>query len=128
MAINFKPVNYNSVSPYLIVKGAEKNIKFLMDVFDGILLRKFPAEEGGIMHSEIKVDDSIIMIADIPPDMPAASAHVHIYVSDVNDIYKRAIEKGAKKVQEPMQRDDENIRAGFTDAFGTTWWISTKIE
>jgi uncharacterized glyoxalase superfamily protein PhnB len=53
---------------------------------------------------------------------------VHIYVSDVEATYRRAIEQGAVSVQEPVKKEDADKRGGVKDAGGTTWWIATKVE
>jgi PhnB protein len=53
---------------------------------------------------------------------------VHVYASDVEAIYQRAIAAGAISVQAPIKKDDEDKRGGVKDAGGTTWWIATKVE
>jgi len=53
---------------------------------------------------------------------------VHVYVSDVDATYARALKAGAESVQVPEKKDDEDKRGGVKDAGGTTWWISTKVE
>lgn len=122
-----KPAGYSTVSPYLIVSGASATIDFLARVFGGTELRRFPAEDGGVMHAEVRIGDSVIMLADAVPDWPPIGAHVHIYVPDVDDTYRRALEAGATGVQEPVQKDDEDKCGGVKDAGGTTWWISTRV-
>jgi uncharacterized glyoxalase superfamily protein PhnB len=54
--------------------------------------------------------------------------HVHVYVPDVDDTWRRAIAAGASEVQAPVKKDDEDKRGGFKDAGGTTWWVGTKVE
>lgn len=128
MSISFKPASYSTVSPYLIVDGAAETIEFLCQVFGAAVLRQIFTETGKVKHSEVQIDDTVLMIADKQTDWPAISAHVHIYVKNVDDTYARAIELGAVSIQSPMQRDDPDRRAGVRDAGGTTWWIATKIE
>ncbi|MBT8201828.1 MAG: VOC family protein [Acidimicrobiia bacterium] len=123
----FKPDGYTSVSPYLIVKGAEATIAFLHEVFGAEPLRRFPSDDGGLMHAEVKLDDTVVMLADSAPDWPPIGAHVHVYVADVDDAYRRALAAGASSVQEPAQKEDEDKRGGVKDQGGTTWWISTRI-
>lgn len=122
----YKPENYNSVSPYLIVKDAGKTLQFLQDVFDAAILRTYQAEQGSYLHAEAKVDDTIIMLADAAPGWPAISCHVHIYVPDVDSSFARALRHGATAVQSPIQKDDADKRGGFSDEGGTTWWIATQ--
>ena len=125
----FKPSNYTSVSPYLIVNGADETIEFVKRVFGAIELRRFPDESGKLMHAEIRIDDTVLMLADPSlPDWPPVACYVHIYVRDVDATYRKALEAGAISVQEPVKKQDEDKRGGVKDAGGTTWWIATKIE
>ncbi len=125
--MNFKPDGYPSVSPYLIVSDANETIRFLIQAFGAIEIRRFQDETGRVMHSEIRIDDSVLMIADCAPNWPAVPSHVHIYVDDVDAAYKLAVEAGADSVQEPTKKDDDDKRGGVKDVGGTTWWIATKI-
>ena len=124
-----KPANYSTVSPYLVVNGADATIQFLKRVFDATELRRFPNEAGKLMHAEVRIDDTVVMLADpAPPDWPAVASFVHIYVRDVDATYRKALDAGAVSVQEPVKKEDEDKRGGVRDAGGTTWWIATKVE
>lgn len=128
MTAPFKPDGFTSVSPYLIVAGASGSIEFLQRVFGAQVLRRFTDDNGRIRHAEVRIDDSVIMLADeVPPQWPAAPGHVHVYVADVDAAYQRALAAGARSVQEPAQRQDEDKRGGVRDASGTTWWIATRV-
>lgn len=125
---SFKPANYNSVSPYLIVDGASRTIEFLTTVFDAVEIRRFADADRKIMHAEVRIDDTVLMLADGAEGWPPLSSHVHIYVADVDAIYQRALAAGATAVQAPVKKDDADKRGGVKDAGGTTWWIATKVE
>jgi uncharacterized glyoxalase superfamily protein PhnB len=127
---SYKPQGYSSVSPYLIVDDARRTITFLVRAFDAVELRRFLHPSGQVMHAEVRVDDTVIMLADGDPsgEWPPAPASVHIYVADVDATYRRAIEAGATSVQEPVKKDDPDRRGGVRDAGGTTWWIATVVE
>jgi len=128
MAQEFKPSGYNSVSPYLIVEGAAGTLAFLEKVFGAQILHKFPDDQGKLMHSEVRIDDTVLMIADpAPPDWPSRETFVHIYVPDVDATYRKALAAGAVSVQEPVKKQDDDKRGGVKDAGGTTWWIATKM-
>jgi len=124
----YKPGNYNDVSPYLVVDGASDTIDFLARVFDATPLRRFDNADGTVMHAEVRVGDSVIMLGDRHPDWPAMPAYVHIYVLDVDATYRRALDAGATSVREPARKDDPDRRGGVKDAGGTTWWIATQVE
>jgi uncharacterized glyoxalase superfamily protein PhnB len=129
MATLHKPNGYTSVSPYLIVAGASRTIDFLKRVFGAVELRKFADDSGKLMHAEVRIDDTVVMLADpAPPDWPAIPSYVHVYVKDVDATYRAALEAGAASVQEPIKKQDEDKRGGVKDPGGTTWWISTKVE
>ena len=129
MTNSWKPEGYTSVSPYLVVENAAGTIGFVQRVFDAVELRRFPGPAGRVMHAEVRIGDTVVMIADgMPPDWPAVPAHVHVYVEDVDATFRRALEAGAEPVQEPVKKDDADRRGGVRDAGGTTWWIATKVE
>jgi uncharacterized glyoxalase superfamily protein PhnB len=124
---SYKPDGYTSVSPYLIVDGASATIDFLQRVFAADEIQRFADPAGRIMHAEVRIDDTVVMIADGADGWPPVPSHVHVYVRDVDATYKRALEAGATSVQEPVKKDDPDKRGGVKDAGGTTWWIGTKV-
>ncbi|MCI0376608.1 MAG: VOC family protein [Gemmataceae bacterium] len=128
MTIPFKPPGYTTVSPYLLVDGASRTIDFLVRVFGAVELRRFPDAEGRLMHAEVRIEDTVLMLADCTDKWPPVPCYVHIYVPDVDATYQRALEAGAVSVQAPVKKDDPDKRGGVKDAGGTTWWISTKVE
>ena len=128
MAVSHKPQNYTTVSPYLIVDGASRTIDFLVRALDGVELRKFPGPNGKLMHAEVRIDDTVVMLSDGGPGWPPIPSHVHVYVKDVDATYQRALKAGATSVQEPVKKEDEDKRGGVKDPGGTTWWIATKVE
>ena len=123
-----KPQGYSSVSPYLIVTDAARTIAFLEEVLGAVRLRAFPGPDGRLMHAEVRIDDSVVMLADSADGWPPIASYVHVYVPDVDATYARALAAGATSVQAPVKKDDEDKRGGVKDAGGTTWWISTKVE
>ena len=127
MSAAHKPQGYTAVAPYLIVNGANGTIEFLKRVFGATELRRFPDPSGRIIHAEVRIDDTVLMIADDAPGWPPVPSHVHIYVPDVDATYRRALTAGATSVAEPVKKEDEDKRGGVKDAGGTTWWIATRV-
>ena len=125
---SYKPDGYTSVSPYLIVDGASATIDFLQRVFGADEIRRFADPAGRVMHAEVRIDDTVVMIADGVDGWPPVPSHVHVYVLDVDATYRRALEAGATSVQERIEKEDPDKRGGVKDAGGTTWWIGTKID
>ena len=126
-AAAYKPPKYTTVSPYLIVSGASATIDFLTQVFGATEIRRFPDPGGKLMHAEVRIDDTVVMLADGAEGWPPIPSYVHVYVKDVDAIYTRALAAGAESVQEPVKKADEDKRGGVKDAGGTTWWIATRV-
>jgi PhnB protein len=122
----YKPDGYTSVAPYLIVDGAEQTLAFLKQVFEAELLRKYD-RDGKVQHAELRIDDTVVMIADSIEGYPAIPANVHVYVKDVDATWKKALAAGATAVQEPVKKEDADKRGGFKEPGGTTWWIATQV-
>jgi uncharacterized glyoxalase superfamily protein PhnB len=126
---NFKPQGYNSVSVYMMADDPQRVIDFLTAAFDAQPQRRYEGTDGSLLHAELKIDDSIVMIAGAAPDFPAFPVWLHVYVPDVDEAYRRALAAGGRSVQEPMTREgDPDKRGGVLDPAGNTWWISTQQE
>lgn len=130
MSNHWKPAGYISVSPYLIVSGAQRVIDFLKRGFDAVELRRFDLPDGTIMHAEVRIDDSVVMIGEAGGEWPPQPASLHVYVSDVDAVFQRALDAGGVAVRSPTQKggDDTDRRGGVKDPGGNTWWISTQME
>jgi PhnB protein len=127
--VSWKPDGYSTVSPYLVVDGAQKVIDFLDATFGVERLRRFDMPDGRVMHAEVRVGDTVIMLGDAAPEWPATPCHLHVYVEEVDVVFHRALAAGGVAVQEPMQRDnDQDRRGGVRDPVGNTWWISTQVQ
>ena len=122
--MSFKPNGYPSVSPYLLVRDAQKTMQFLESVFGAKPERVFNGEDGKtIAHAEARLDDSVIMMGQTPEAMPS---HVHVYRPDVDDCFARAEAAGGEVVQPLKQRPDGDYRGGVSDPNGIVWWISEQ--
>ncbi len=128
MSKSFKPAGYPSVSVYLMADGAQRVIDFLKETFGATELRRFNTN-GSIMHAEVRIDDSVIMISDGSEKAAAFPAWLHVYVADVDVTYRRALDGGGISVQEQQQKEsDPDRRAGVKDPAGNTWWIATQFS
>ncbi len=127
MSGSFKPEGYTTVSPYLIVNGANQTIEFLKKVLGAVELRRFADDAGRVFHAEVRIGDSVLMVADGAEGWPPLPAHVHVYVEDVDSTYQLALDSGGIAVQAPVKKEDEDKRGGFKDQGGTTWWIATRV-
>ena len=118
--MSYKPDGYTSVAPYLIVNGAQATIDFLVRVFGAQPLRMIPRSEGTIAHGEVRIDDTVLMLADAVEGWPATPSHVHIYVEDVDALFERAEAAGATVVQRPVQGGDADRRSRHHAHFRNT--------
>ena len=75
-----KPHGYSSVSPYIVANGAQGVIDFLIKSFDARQTRRYDMPDGSIMHAEVHIDDTVVMIDDGADDNPAFPIWVHVYV------------------------------------------------
>uniref|UniRef100_UPI003084425A VOC family protein n=1 Tax=Petrachloros mirabilis TaxID=2918835 RepID=UPI003084425A len=107
---------------------ADRTIQFLTEVFGATELRRFCDLQGQVIHAEVRLEDSVIMLGDQAEGWLPRSAQIHIYVPDVDATYQKALDWGATSVQVPSQKDDEDKQGGVTDPGGTTWWIATKVK
>jgi PhnB protein len=122
------PDGYHSVTPYLIVDGAQKLIDFLKRAFDGNESFCMKGEGERIMHAEVKIGDSIVMISDGTPEWKARSSMLYLYVEDIDAVYQRAVQAGATSVKEPANQFYGDRTAGVTDPVGNYWGIATRVE
>jgi uncharacterized glyoxalase superfamily protein PhnB len=128
MSKTYKPQGYSSVSVYIMANGAQRVIDFLTETLDARPLRRFDLSDGSIMHAEIQIDDTVIMIADSGGAFPSFPVWLHVYVPDVDASYQRMIAAGGLSVEEPNQKEgDVDRRAGVKDPSGNTWWIATQV-
>jgi PhnB protein len=138
MAGKVKPIpeGYHTFTPYLIVKGAADAIEFYKKAFGATELFRIPGPDGRIGHAEIKIGDSMIMLADEHPEIGALSpqtiggcpVHLMLYVDDVDATFNQAVAAGGK-VKDPLTNKFYGDRMGaVTDPFGFLWYMATHIE
>ncbi|MFN8255716.1 MAG: VOC family protein [Bacteroidales bacterium] len=124
----FKPDGYNSVSPYIMVDDPKRFMDMLLQIFDAKEMRKFVRADGSIMHAEIQVDDSIIMLAEANDKYPSYQLWLHIYVQDVDAVFDKAVRYGCEVVERPVQKDGDHDRRGtFKDFAGNYWAVGTQL-
>lgn len=135
MSVPAIPDGYHSVTPYLIVDGAEEAIRFYEKAFGATEMLRLPMG-GKIGHAEIKIGDSFVMLSDEWPDQGklgprsrgGSTSSLMIYLDDVDSAFDRAIAAGGI-VERPVENQFYGDRSGsFTDPFGHSWTISTHIE
>ncbi len=125
---NWKPAAYNSLSPYLVVPDAQKVIDFVQAVFGAKEVRRYDRADGAIMHAEMRIDDSVLMLSDATEGHSPFPSMLHVYVSDVDQVFEKALAAGASEVESPRTHEGESDKRGtVTDPFGNTWVLSTQM-
>ena len=128
MPVNPIPDGYHTVTPVLTVHGAAKLIEFLKQAFDAREVYRLPGPNGSVMHAEVKIGDSMVMLGEATDEWKPMPATVALYVEDVDVWYKRALGAGATSVREPADQFYGDRSAGVKDFAGNQWWIHTHIE
>src|SRR5688500_13308683 len=137
MAVNHIPEGYHSVTPYLVVDGADAAIRFFGEAFGATdVLRKPMGESSQLAHAEVRIGDSHVMLADECPDMGflgplkrgGATASLMIYVPDVDAAYAKAIGAGAKEERPPADQFWGDRMGTLADPFGHRWTLATHVE
>ena len=124
----FKPTGYNSASPYFIVYGAQRLIELLKKIFNATELRRYDMPDATIMHAEIQIDDSVIMLGDASDKYPPVPMVMHVYVADVDKTFEKAIEAGCEIIEKPKQQENDPDRRGtFKDFAGNIWSVGTQL-
>ena len=135
MAVKPIPEGYHSVTPYLIVQGAAKAIDYYKKVFGATEIMRIPAPNGGVMHAEIKIGASIIMLADeqqgnfrSPEGLGGSPVSLMVYVEDVDKTFKQAISSGAKETRAVQDQFYGDRSGNLVDPFGHVWTVATHKE
>lgn len=135
MAVKPIPDGYHSVTPYLIIKGASRAIDFYKNAFGATEIMRFPGPNNTIAHAEIKIGDSMIMLADeglaqykSPDAYGGTPVSLMIYVPDVDKTFKQAIANGAKETRAVQDQFYGDRSGNLTDPFGHVWTIATHVE
>jgi len=131
MAAKVKPVpeGFHTITPYLVVDGAEKIIHFMKDAFGAqVAFEPMKRPDGKIMHAELKIGDSIVMISDPSERAQATSDMLHVYVPNVDAVYQKALKAGAIPEMEPSDQFYGDRTGGVRDPAGNRWSIATHVE
>jgi PhnB protein len=130
MAVKSIPEGYHSVTPYVLVDDAKSVLEFAKHVFEAEELVNMSTPDGKIGHAEIRIGDSIIMMADASTSDQGVSMPtlLHVYVEDVDKVYAAALEAGATSLREPADQFYGDRSAGVKDSAGNHWWLATHIE
>lgn len=134
--VQAQPQGYHTLNPYFVVPNAAEAIDFYSKALGAVELYRMDGPGGMIMHAEIKIGDSVLMLSDENPEQGAVApsslggspVHILLYVDDVDAGYQRAVDAGANGVMPPMDMFWGDRFGKFTDPFGHNWSIATHVE
>jgi len=122
------PKGFHTVTPFIMVKGAQRVVDFLKNAFDAEEIMSLKHPNGTLWHAQVKVGDSMIMLGDTMGEHPNAPCTVYLYVPDVDATYKKAMKVGGESLMAPADQFYGDRSAGVKDSLGNSWWIGTHIE
>jgi PhnB protein len=133
---SYIPAGYHTVTPYITVDNAAQAIEFYKRALGAEEIYRMPGPGGKVMHAEIKIGDSVVMLSDEFPESGMKSpnnagcntASMMIYMPDVDASYDRAVKAGAKATR-PLENMFWGDRYGqIMDPFGHRWSLATHVE
>lgn len=124
----FAPEGLRSVTPGLSVKGAAEFLTFLAKAFAAQIVFKKEASNGTVGHAKVRIGDSMIECSEAHGEWGPRPITLHLYVPDVDGMYKDALAAGAKSLSEPKDQFYGERNGGVVDAWGNHWYIATHKE
>ena len=134
--VNFIPKGYQTVTPYLCVKGAARAIEFYKKAFGAKEVMRMPGPHGTLGHAEIQINGCRIMLADEFPEMNFRSPqsyggtpiNIHVYVKNVDAVAKKVVAAGAKLLRSVADQFYGDRSCSVEDPFGHVWHIATHVK
>lgn len=121
------PAGYHTVCPYLIVPDGDRILQFLEEAFGATRRELHRTPEGRVMHAEVQIGDSVVMLGEANEDFTGYKAMIHLYMPDVDEVFRRAVKAGGKPVREVSTQDYGDRTGGVEDPAGNQWWIATRV-
>src|SRR5919106_4660500 len=119
---------YRTVTPYLVVPDADAELAFLKAAFGGTEASCQRNAANTVMHAEIKIGDSLVMLGQAGGPWKPRPAALYLWVEDVDGTYARALQAGATSESEPEDKPYGHRNAGVIDRNGVTWWIGAPVK
>ena len=119
---------YRTLTPYLVVPDADAEMHFLTTAFGATEASCQRNGDGAVMHAELKIGDSLVMLGQASGEWKALSAALYLWVPDVDAAYARALDAGATSQSAPEDKPYGHRNAGVVDKNGITWWIASPVK
>lgn len=128
MAVKPIPDGYTAVTPYLIVKDADKLLQFLKAAFNADVKHEHRLPDGSVSHADVLIGGAHIMMGQAGGKWPEQLGSIMLYVPDADATYQAALTAGATSVYEVTTHFYGDRSGGVIDPCGVSWWISTHVE
>jgi PhnB protein len=136
MATQAIPEGYRTATPYLIVQGAADAIEFYKRAFGATEMLRMADPQGRVGHAEIRIGDSVIMLADehpamgyrAPSSLGGSSVSILLYLEEVDAVFERAVRAGARVLRAVANQFYGDRSGTLEDPFGHVWTIATHVE
>lgn len=128
MLKNYIRPGYSEITPYLTVVGAQRLLEFVQAVFDAQVLDRAERADGKILHATIRIGDAVIEMSEVSEQWGATPAAIHIYVPEVEQAHRKAVQHGAHVLHEPRDMDYGERSSAVKDAVGNIWYIATYTQ
>jgi len=127
--MSVKPIRdgFHTITPYLIVQNAPRLIEFLASAFGGELISRKDRPDGSVMHAEMRIGNSMLMLAECTPDYAAMPTAIYLYVQDCDAVYRKALTAGGISISEVSDMPYGERHGGIKDPCGNIWWVATHI-
>ena len=119
---------YRTVTPYLVVPDADAELAFLKAAFAGTEIGCHRNEDNTVMHAEVRIGDSLVMLGQAGGQWAARTAALYLWVEDVDATYAKALSAGATSESAPEDKPYGHRNAGVVDQNGVTWWIGAPVK
>lgn len=134
--VNPVPAGYHTATPYLVVNDAKSAIDFYKKAFGAQEMMRMQGPGDKIGHAELKIGDSVIMLADerpgssgkSPKTLGGSSASIFLYLENVDSTFKQAVDAGGKAEMEPEDQFWGDRFGQLSDPFGHLWGLATHVE
>lgn len=125
--IEARPPGYHAITPWIIGRDTSRLIDFMKAAFDATELARMEMD-GRIVHAEVRVEDSVVMMFDAKPEWPDTPAFLRLYVTDADAAFERALEAGATAVTRVAEQSFGDRVGRVRDPLGNLWWIQTHVR
>jgi PhnB protein len=125
-----KPIRdgFHTITPYLIGRNTPRLIEFLGRAFDGKLISRKDRPDGSVMHAEMRIGNSMLMMGDSTGNFAPMPTAIYLYVPDCDVVYRHALAAGGSSVSELRDMPSGERYGGVKDPCGNIWWVATHVE